>query len=122
MMSGKQAKLTGQLRQAKPSGTAAKTRSGTKRARDEAKPDPEVLARSQGDGAVTNADLTADEQTLRKFDLTTKYGPCAGMTRLERWERASKFSLDPPQEVKNIIMEAGGPGCALDRDLWHDRI
>ncbi len=30
-------------------------------------------------------DLPEEEQLLRRFDLQTKYGPCAGITRLERW-------------------------------------
>jgi hypothetical protein len=28
-----------------------------------------------------------------------RYGPAAGMTRLERWKRASNWGLDPPAEV-----------------------
>lgn len=26
-----------------------------------------------------------DESALRQFDLTSKFGPCTGMSRLERW-------------------------------------
>lgn len=36
---------------------------------------------------------------LRVFDLTSKYGPCVGVTRLQRWERAKKWGLNPPDEV-----------------------
>lgn len=28
-----------------------------------------------------------------------EFGPCIGMTRLERWERAEAFGLSPPEEV-----------------------
>ena len=28
-----------------------------------------------------------------------EYGPCIGMTRLERWERAHALGLNPPTEV-----------------------
>jgi len=31
--------------------------------------------------------------------LTAKYGPCVGISRLERWERAHKWGLNPPEEV-----------------------
>lgn len=31
--------------------------------------------------------------------MTSKYGPCVGMTRLQRWERAKKWGLQPPEEV-----------------------
>ncbi|KAK3261767.1 hypothetical protein CYMTET_29343 [Cymbomonas tetramitiformis] len=44
------------------------------------------------------------ETTLKQFDLCSKYGPCVGMTRLQRWERAEKFGLDPPVEVRDIVI------------------
>jgi len=37
---------------------------------------------------------------LRTFDLSCEYGPCVGVSRLERWERANAMGLEPPQEVK----------------------
>lgn len=36
---------------------------------------------------------------LRVFDNTYEFGPCVGMTRLERWERAQALGLNPPPEV-----------------------
>jgi DNA polymerase delta, subunit 4 len=30
---------------------------------------------------------------------TYEYGPCVGVTRLERWERAAALGLNPPPEV-----------------------
>jgi DNA polymerase delta subunit 4 len=36
---------------------------------------------------------------LRTFDLSYEYGPCVGVSRLERWERAKAMGLNPPQEV-----------------------
>ena len=36
---------------------------------------------------------------LRTFDLNYEYGPCVGVSRMERWERAKAMGLDPPQEV-----------------------
>lgn len=32
--------------------------------------------------------------------MTSKYGPCAGITRLDRWDRAKKLGLNPPEEVR----------------------
>ncbi|PNW82761.1 hypothetical protein CHLRE_06g292950v5 [Chlamydomonas reinhardtii] len=129
--SSKDAKLSSVYRQAKPGApvgpaTPAKTTraSGKRKAQEleNATPAPEVLARSQGEGAVSRADLSQDEQKLRKFDLTTKFGPCAGISRLERWERAAKFGLGPPEEVRAIILAAGGAGSAADKGLWHERV
>ncbi|THH29221.1 hypothetical protein EUX98_g4960 [Antrodiella citrinella] len=33
-----------------------------------------------------------------------EYGPCVGVTRLERWERAEALGLNPPPEVKDMLM------------------
>ncbi|KAG8951885.1 hypothetical protein FRC04_005577 [Tulasnella sp. 424] len=40
---------------------------------------------------------------LRTWDLSYEYGPCVGMTRMERWQRASKLGLDPPEIVRLIL-------------------
>ncbi|KAF8892177.1 DNA polymerase delta, subunit 4-domain-containing protein [Infundibulicybe gibba] len=45
---------------------------------------------------------------LRVFDLSYEYGPCAGVTRLERWERASALGLNPPREVFEILRTRQG--------------
>ncbi|KAF9512948.1 hypothetical protein BS47DRAFT_1382744 [Hydnum rufescens UP504] len=42
-------------------------------------------------------------QILRTFDLSYEYGPCIGVSRLTRWERAYKLGLNPPSEVKEIL-------------------
>lgn len=41
---------------------------------------------------------------LRVFDNTYDFGPCVGMTRLERWERAETLGLNPPPEVKLLFV------------------
>ncbi|RGB37604.1 DNA polymerase delta, subunit 4-domain-containing protein [Rhizophagus diaphanus] len=40
---------------------------------------------------------------LHAFDLNYKFGPCIGLTRLERWERAHRIGLDPPEEVRDVL-------------------
>lgn len=47
-------------------------------------------------GEGDDADRT---DILRVFDMTSAYGPCVGMSRLQRWERAKKWGLNPPEEV-----------------------
>ncbi|KIY63857.1 hypothetical protein CYLTODRAFT_493578 [Cylindrobasidium torrendii FP15055 ss-10] len=44
-----------------------------------------------------------EHQILRVFDLTYKYGPCIGMSRLDRWKRADAMGLNPPREVYDIL-------------------
>jgi len=45
---------------------------------------------------------------LRVFDNTYDYGPCVGVTRLERWERAKEMGLNPPDEIREILMTQEG--------------
>ncbi|KAG9313145.1 DNA polymerase delta, subunit 4-domain-containing protein [Chiua virens] len=47
-------------------------------------------------------------QMLRFFDMSYEYGPCIGMTRLERWERAEAFGFNPPVEVRDILLTKEG--------------
>ncbi|XP_025089053.1 DNA polymerase delta subunit 4-like isoform X1 [Pomacea canaliculata] len=47
----------------------------------------------------------SDLQILKEFDLALEFGPCAGITRLERWERAFKHGFDPPLCVKDILIK-----------------
>ncbi|KAG2754972.1 hypothetical protein P692DRAFT_20796403 [Suillus brevipes Sb2] len=53
-------------------------------------------------------------QILRVFDMSYEYGPCVGMSRLERWERAASFGLNPPDEVRHILLTREG----VDKDEY----
>jgi hypothetical protein len=55
------------------------------------------------------------EKKLTKFDLTHNYGPCKGITRLERYERAVRFNLSPPEEIKALITNDELNICKLDK-------
>ncbi|XP_010889917.1 DNA polymerase delta subunit 4 [Esox lucius] len=51
--------------------------------------------------------LTAKEkelQELRQFDQDWQFGPCTGISRLERWERASHHGLNPPEEIREMLL------------------
>ncbi|KAJ7982604.1 DNA polymerase delta subunit 4 [Quillaja saponaria] len=48
-------------------------------------------------------DYDANEDLLRKFDMNMTYGPCLGLTRLERWERARNLGLNPPKEIEGLV-------------------
>ncbi|KAG0355126.1 DNA polymerase delta, subunit 4-domain-containing protein [Gamsiella multidivaricata] len=64
------------------------------------------------------ANLLGAEKVLRQFDLTSKYGPCTELTRLERWERALELGLDPPQDVKDMIVAH----MALNTPVYEGRV
>ncbi|KAG0313076.1 hypothetical protein BGZ99_009092 [Dissophora globulifera] len=65
------------------------------------------------------SDLSETEKVLRQFDLTSKYGPCTELTRLERWERASLLGLNPPQHVKDTIV---AHAMALNNPVFEGRV
>lgn len=56
---------------------------------------------------------------LRQFDMNSAYGPCLGMTRMERWERARKFGLNPPKDIETLL-KAGKVQleCLWDGRVW----
>lgn len=64
-------------------------------------------------------DPNPELETLKQFDLSLEFGPCAGITRLERWERAHKHGLNPPEEVKNILFRHPTDDL-YTRSLWKD--
>ncbi|XP_031415593.1 DNA polymerase delta subunit 4 isoform X1 [Clupea harengus] len=41
---------------------------------------------------------------LKKFDLNWHFGPCTGISRLQRWDRATLHGLDPPQEIRDLLL------------------
>ncbi|CAF3832761.1 unnamed protein product [Adineta steineri] len=44
-----------------------------------------------------------DLELLRQFDLDMKFGPCTGIPRIDRYERAIRHELDPPVRVLELI-------------------
>ncbi|CAG8534957.1 15320_t:CDS:2, partial [Dentiscutata heterogama] len=65
-----------------------------------------------------NEGLSPAEKILNEFDLNYKYGPCVGLKRLDRWERAKKFGLNPPLEVKELLMKTAG----LEESIFNGRV
>ncbi|OWA54166.1 hypothetical protein BV898_18581 [Hypsibius exemplaris] len=54
---------------------------------------------------------------LSQFDLSYKFGPCGGMSRLERWNRAEKFKKNPPPEVKALV-ESHSDDIEYTQGIW----
>ncbi|KAM6977929.1 DNA polymerase delta subunit 4 [Aplochiton taeniatus] len=68
------------------------------------------------------APLTVREkelQTLEQFDLDWRFGPCTGIGRLQRWERAAVHGLNPPKEIKELLLRAGADP-EYTQCLWRD--
>ncbi|KAL2175383.1 DNA polymerase delta, subunit 4-domain-containing protein [Thermothelomyces heterothallicus CBS 202.75] len=54
--------------------------------------------------------LTTGEKVLRYFDVSSQYGPCVGITRLKRWQRAQRLGLNPPIEVLAVLLKEEAKG------------
>lgn len=48
--------------------------------------------------------LDDTDKLLRDFDLNYAYGPCVGIKRIDRWERAESLGLNPPEVVKKVLL------------------
>ncbi|XP_066043433.1 DNA polymerase delta subunit 4 isoform X2 [Chamaea fasciata] len=58
-------------------------------------------------------------EMLRRFDLSWEYGPCTGITRLQRWERAQELGLSPPGPIRDALLEhRDNPDVTYS--LWHE--
>ncbi|KAK0670005.1 DNA polymerase delta, subunit 4-domain-containing protein [Cercophora samala] len=51
--------------------------------------------------------LGTGEKVLRYWDVSSQFGPCVGITRLKRWQRAERLGLNPPLEVLAVIVKEG---------------
>ncbi|KAI0042734.1 hypothetical protein FA95DRAFT_1564020 [Auriscalpium vulgare] len=69
------------------------------------------------------AGQTKVHHILRVFDLSYEYGPCIGVTRLERWERAAALGLNPPQEIYDILTTREGiEDVKLVRNVFYEEV
>jgi len=77
-----------------------------------------TLARATASEEDDEGEVEKDLRELKQFDLTMKYGPCTGMTRLERYDRAVANGLAPPPRVLEIIHRRGSDGRWTEC-LWY---
>ncbi|KAG6008717.1 hypothetical protein E4U43_000103 [Claviceps pusilla] len=49
--------------------------------------------------------LSVHDKVLRYFDVSSQYGPCIGIDRTKRWERAERLGLKPPIEVLAVLLK-----------------
>ncbi|KAH7320100.1 DNA polymerase delta, subunit 4-domain-containing protein [Stachybotrys elegans] len=53
---------------------------------------------------VHQQELRVNEKVLRYFDVSSQYGPCVGIARMKRWQRAERLGLKPPIEVLAVLL------------------
>ncbi|XP_059190353.1 DNA polymerase delta subunit 4 [Centropristis striata] len=56
---------------------------------------------------------------LRQFDLDWRFGPCTGISRLERWERAKLHGLSPPEEIRDLLQQTH-TDPEYNQSLWSE--
>ncbi|KAM4636712.1 DNA polymerase delta subunit 4 [Discoglossus pictus] len=76
------------------------------------------LRRDKQDDAQQSPALSPSD-TLIHFDLDWHFGPCVGITRLERWQRAQRLGLSPPKVIGEMLM-ANSKDPAYQNCLWHE--
>ncbi|KAI5925525.1 DNA polymerase delta, subunit 4-domain-containing protein [Camillea tinctor] len=54
---------------------------------------------------VHQEDLSVAEKVLRYWDVSSQYGPCVGISRVKRWQRADRLGLNPPVEVLAVLVK-----------------
>ncbi|XP_034400272.1 DNA polymerase delta subunit 4 isoform X2 [Cyclopterus lumpus] len=89
-----------------------KARNGVKREKRPPTPPPQKEPESE---------MAHEEelQRLRQFDLDWRFGPCTGISRQQRWERAKRHGLSPPEEVRDLLLQTHtGPDYNLS--LWSE--
>ncbi|KAM3466470.1 hypothetical protein MY5147_000557 [Beauveria neobassiana] len=59
---------------------------------------------------VHQEDLSLHEKVLRYFDVSSQYGPCIGIPRIKRWQRAERLGLSPPIEVLAVLLKEENKG------------
>eukprot|EP00051_Salpingoeca_urceolata_P026991 m.479601 g.479601 ORF g.479601 m.479601 type:complete len:130 (+) comp21515_c0_seq1:89-478(+) len=60
-----------------------------------------------------------DLDTLRKFDLDPKFGPCIGLSRRERFQLAVQDGLSPPAHVLSLVDRHAGD-VEYEQCIWYE--
>ncbi|XP_030005355.1 DNA polymerase delta subunit 4 [Sphaeramia orbicularis] len=89
-----------------------KTRKGGKR---EKSPTPSPPPQEEAETDVREEEL----EKLRQFDLDWRFGPCTGISRLQRWERAKLHGLNPPEEIRELLLQSQ-TDPEYNQSLWSE--
>ncbi|XP_019735285.1 DNA polymerase delta subunit 4 isoform X2 [Hippocampus comes] len=73
-----------------------------KKARKVAKRDETLAPPPQN--AETSIRQHEEQQKLIQFDLDWRFGPSTGISRLQRWDRAKLHGLNPPEDIRELLL------------------
>ncbi|XP_013637699.1 PREDICTED: uncharacterized protein LOC106343112 [Brassica oleracea var. oleracea] len=106
--------ITGGISKSKPSSRKVSPKHAATQGSDATQPAALI---SHGSVDV-NDGYDEKEEMLRQFDMNMAYGPCVGMTRVDRWERALRLGMNPPTEIERLLKtEKVQQDC-----LWQGRV
>ncbi|CAN8311832.1 unnamed protein product [Cochlearia groenlandica] len=94
--------ITGGISKTKTSSLKVSPEYAATQASRAATPSPAALV-SHGSSDVNEEDYGKKEEMLRQFDMNIAYGPCLGMRRIDRWERALRLGMNPPNEIQRLL-------------------
>lgn len=85
---------------------------------------PNGLTSTESPSPLSQNEIDDARELLRQFDMTYKYGPCVGIGRTFRWERAQNFGLDPPTKAIELLKDKKYQMAIDDFDLhlWHNEL
>lgn len=88
-------------------------------------PDSPKIKSSPKKRIISDFEKESALKELKAFDLVSKYGPCVGISRLDRWKRAEKYGKQPPARIEELLtnvalMEA--LGTDLTESLWYGEV
>ncbi|KAG6098762.1 hypothetical protein E4U31_004638 [Claviceps sp. LM219 group G6] len=63
------------------------------------------IERQRKASRVHQQGISVNEKVLRYFDVSSQYGPCIGIDRTKRWNRAERLGLNPPVEVLAVLLK-----------------
>ncbi|CAL0324501.1 unnamed protein product [Lupinus luteus] len=110
-MSSVSSNMKGFYRQKKNTNTANKSSKSSNK--------PPIHDVALSPSTAAHGDVYNENETmLREFDMNMAYGPCVGMSRKERLERAQKLGLNPPIEIKKLLENEK----VQSQSLWDSRI
>ncbi|KAI9722005.1 MAG: hypothetical protein M1812_001965 [Candelaria pacifica] len=66
--------------------------------------------------------VSINEKILRHFDLSSQYGPCIGIARMKRWNRANNLNLHPPIEVLTVLIREENMGSLVSQRAYVDEL
>ena len=56
---------------------------------------------------------------LKQFDLDIEFGPCTGVTRQERYDRAISLGKQPDPHIESWLQQYGH---GINQHLWHNEL